>query len=57
MIPLWMFPLAVAAGNTFVMKPSEKTPGTAMLLASLSKEAGLPDGEKRVFFVFWLQLL
>ncbi|CAN0481338.1 unnamed protein product [Laminaria digitata] len=44
MIPLWMFPLAVAAGNTFVMKPSEKTPGAAMLLTSLSKEAGLPDG-------------
>ncbi|CAM9884244.1 unnamed protein product, partial [Ascophyllum nodosum] len=44
MIPLWMFPLAVAAGNTFVMKPSEKCPGAAMLLASMAKEAGLPDG-------------
>lgn len=40
-----MFPLAVAAGNTFVMKPSEKCPGAAMLLASMAKEAGLPDGE------------
>ena len=49
MIPLWMFPLAVAAGNTFVMKPSEKTPGAAMLLAAMSKEAGLPDGENRVY--------
>ena len=46
MIPLWMFPLAVAAGNTFVLKPSEKAPGATMLLASMSKEAGLPDGEK-----------
>eukprot|EP00904_Undaria_pinnatifida_P005128 jgi/Undpi1/1745/HiC_scaffold_11.g05134.m1 len=44
MIPLWMFPLAVAAGNTFVLKPSEKAPGATMLLASMSKEAGLPDG-------------
>lgn len=45
MIPLWMFPLAVTAGNTFVMKPSEKCPGAAMLLASMAKEAGLPDGK------------
>eukprot|EP00903_Cladosiphon_okamuranus_P015999 g14775.t1 len=44
MIPLWMFPLAIAAGNTFVMKPSEKCPGAAMLLASMATEAGLPDG-------------
>ncbi|CAN0184063.1 unnamed protein product, partial [Scytosiphon promiscuus] len=44
MIPLWMFPLAVCSGNTFVMKPSEKCPGAAMLLASMSSEAGLPDG-------------
>lgn len=40
-----MFPLAVTAGNTFVMKPSEKCPGAAMLLASMAKEAGLPDGK------------
>lgn len=45
MIPLWMFPLAVSVGNTFVMKPSEKDPGAAMLLADMAKEAGLPDGE------------
>eukprot|EP00475_Leptophrys_vorax_P002387 TRINITY_DN11330_c0_g2_i1.p1 TRINITY_DN11330_c0_g2~~TRINITY_DN11330_c0_g2_i1.p1 ORF type:complete len:410 (-),score=25.90 TRINITY_DN11330_c0_g2_i1:204-1364(-) len=44
MIPLWMFPFAVTAGNTFVLKPSEKDPGAAMLLAELAKEAGLPDG-------------
>jgi len=44
MIPLWMFPLAVATGNTFVMKPSEKTPGATMMLADMAKEAGLPDG-------------
>lgn len=44
MIPLWMFPLAVSVGNTFVMKPSEKDPGAAMLLADMAKEAGLPDG-------------
>lgn len=44
MIPLWMFPLAIAAGNTFVLKPSERTPLTAMRLAELLTEAGLPDG-------------
>jgi len=44
MIPLWMFPLAVTAGNTFVLKPSEKVPLTAMMLADLAAEAGLPDG-------------
>jgi len=44
MIPLWMFPVACTAGNTFVMKPSEKTPGTSMLLAKLAQDAGLPDG-------------
>lgn len=44
MIPLWMFPLATAAGNTFVLKPSERTPGPSMLLAKLAQEAGLPDG-------------
>lgn len=47
MIPLWMFPLAIAAGNTFVMKPSEKCPGAAMQLASMASEAGLPDGESK----------
>ena len=42
MIPLWMFPLAITAGNAFVLKPSEQTPGCALLLAKLSAEAGLP---------------
>jgi malonate-semialdehyde dehydrogenase (acetylating)/methylmalonate-semialdehyde dehydrogenase len=44
MVPLWMYPVAIACGNTFVLKPSEKVPSTAMRLASLFKEAGLPDG-------------
>ena len=42
MIPLWMFPVAVTSGNTFVMKPSELDPGAPMMLARLAKEAGLP---------------
>ncbi|XP_057825420.2 methylmalonate-semialdehyde dehydrogenase [acylating], mitochondrial [Cryptomeria japonica] len=44
MIPLWMFPLGVTCGNTFLLKPSEKDPGAAMLLAELAMEAGLPPG-------------
>lgn len=44
MVPLWMFPLAVAAGNTFVLKPSEKDPGASMMLAELAQKAGLPKG-------------
>lgn len=44
MIPLWMFPMAVTCGNTFVLKPSEKDPGAAMMLAELAMEAGLPHG-------------
>jgi len=44
MVPLWMFPLAIACGNTFVLKPSEKNPSCAMIWAELLKEAGLPDG-------------
>ncbi|MEZ5277640.1 MAG: CoA-acylating methylmalonate-semialdehyde dehydrogenase [Opitutaceae bacterium] len=44
MVPLWMFPLAIACGNTFVLKPSEKVPQTAMRLAELFLEAGLPKG-------------
>ncbi|KAG2694393.1 hypothetical protein I3760_08G141600 [Carya illinoinensis] len=44
MIPLWMFPIAVTCGNTFVLKPCEKNPGAAMILAALAIEAGLPDG-------------
>lgn len=44
MIPLWMFPLATVAGNTFLLKPSERDPGAAMALARLALEAGLPPG-------------
>lgn len=44
MVPCWMFPLAIACGNTFVLKPSERTPLLANRLAELIKEAGLPDG-------------
>ncbi|WP_375055383.1 CoA-acylating methylmalonate-semialdehyde dehydrogenase [Zobellella sp. DQSA1] len=44
MVPMWMFPVAIACGNTFVMKPSEKDPSTSVRLAELLKEAGLPDG-------------
>jgi malonate-semialdehyde dehydrogenase (acetylating) / methylmalonate-semialdehyde dehydrogenase len=44
MVPLWMFPLAIACGNAFVLKPSEKDPSASLLLASLLAEAGLPDG-------------
>lgn len=44
MVPMWMYPLAIACGNTFVMKPSEKVPLTVNRLAELFMEAGLPDG-------------
>lgn len=44
MIPLWMFPVAVTSGNTFILKPSEKDPGASMILAELAMEAGIPDG-------------
>lgn len=44
MIPLWMAPLALATGNTYVLKPSEKTPSAAMLLASYLHDLGLPPG-------------
>lgn len=44
MVPMWMFANAIACGNTFVLKPSEKDPSTAMYLAELMQEAGLPDG-------------
>lgn len=44
MVPLWMFPVAIACGNTFVLKPSEKDPSCALRLAELLSEAGLPDG-------------
>ncbi len=44
MVPLWMFPIAVACGNTFVLKPSEKDPSASIRIAELLAEAGLPDG-------------
>ena len=44
MVPLWMFPMAIACGNTFILKPSEKVPSASMKMAELFQEAGLPDG-------------
>jgi malonate-semialdehyde dehydrogenase (acetylating)/methylmalonate-semialdehyde dehydrogenase len=44
MVPMWMFPMAIACGNTFVLKPSEKDPSAPMFVAQLLSEAGLPDG-------------
>ena len=44
MVPMWMFPLAIACGNTFILKPSERDPSASLLHAKLLKEAGLPDG-------------
>ena len=44
MVPMWMFPVALACGNCFVLKPSERDPSAALLLAAWLKEAGLPDG-------------
>jgi malonate-semialdehyde dehydrogenase (acetylating)/methylmalonate-semialdehyde dehydrogenase len=44
MVPLWMWPLAVVCGNTFVLKPSERDPSPMMYIAELAREAGLPDG-------------
>ncbi len=44
MVPLWMFPLAIACGNTFILKPSERDPSASMLMARLFTDAGLPDG-------------
>src|SRR5260221_1296720 len=43
-VPMWMFPIAIAAGNTFVLKPSEKDPSASIRIAELLAEAGLPDG-------------
>ncbi|WBA80871.1 CoA-acylating methylmalonate-semialdehyde dehydrogenase [Endozoicomonas sp. GU-1] len=43
MVPLWMFPMAIACGNCFVLKPSERDPGATMLIAELLQQAGLPD--------------
>jgi malonate-semialdehyde dehydrogenase (acetylating)/methylmalonate-semialdehyde dehydrogenase len=44
MVPLWMFPLAIACGNTFILKPSERDPSSTLLIAQLFHEAGLPKG-------------
>jgi len=44
MIPMWMFPVAVACGNTFVLKPSDKCPATAVLIGEIFQQGGLPDG-------------
>jgi malonate-semialdehyde dehydrogenase (acetylating)/methylmalonate-semialdehyde dehydrogenase len=44
MVPMWMYPIAIACGNTFVLKPSEKDPSTSLLVAEMLTEAGLPDG-------------
>jgi malonate-semialdehyde dehydrogenase (acetylating)/methylmalonate-semialdehyde dehydrogenase len=48
MVPLWMFPLAIACGNAFVLKPSERDPSASLLLAELLAGAGLPDGVLQV---------
>ena len=48
MVPMWMFPLAIICGNTFILKISEKVPSTALRLAELLSEAGLPDGVMNV---------
>ena len=44
MIPLWMFPVATASGNTMILKPSEKDPGATMMLVELARQAGFPEG-------------
>ncbi|ALI55298.1 CoA-acylating methylmalonate-semialdehyde dehydrogenase [Celeribacter marinus] len=44
MVPMWMFPVALATGNTFILKPSERDPSASLLMADWLKEAGLPDG-------------
>lgn len=44
MVPLWMFPMAIVCGNTFILKPSERDPSSTLFIAQLMKEAGLPDG-------------
>ena len=44
MVPMWMFPLALVCGNTFVLKPSERDPSASLMLAELLQQAGLPDG-------------
>lgn len=48
MVPLWMFPMAIACGNCFVLKPSERDPSSALYIAQLLQEAGLPEGVMNV---------
>jgi malonate-semialdehyde dehydrogenase (acetylating)/methylmalonate-semialdehyde dehydrogenase len=48
MVPMWMFPLAIVCGNTFVLKPSERDPSSTLYIAQLLQEAGLPDGVMNV---------
>lgn len=48
MVPLWMFPMAIVCGNCFVLKPSERNPSSALFIAQLLQEAGLPDGVMNV---------
>ncbi|MFT6900716.1 MAG: malonate-semialdehyde dehydrogenase (acetylating)/methylmalonate-semialdehyde dehydrogenase [Colwellia sp.] len=48
MVPLWMFPMAIACGNCFILKPSERVPSSTLFIAQLLKEAGLPDGVMNV---------
>jgi malonate-semialdehyde dehydrogenase (acetylating)/methylmalonate-semialdehyde dehydrogenase len=48
MVPMWMFPMAIACGNCFILKPSERDPSSTLLIAQLLKEAGLPDGVMNV---------
>ena len=56
MVPMWMFPMAIACGNTFVLKPSEKDPSCSIRLAELLKEAGLPDGVFNIVTVSYTHL-
>src|SRR5690606_9838455 len=44
MVPLWMYPLAIACGNCFILKPSERDPSAALYIAELLQRAGLPNG-------------
>jgi len=48
MVPLWMYPMAIACGNSFVLKPSERVPSSTLFIAQLLQEAGLPDGVMNV---------
>ena len=48
MVPLWMYPMAIVCGNCFILKPSERDPSSTLFIASLLKEAGLPDGVMNV---------